>query len=350
MEEQIKQISALGFKSKNTKDIKEKEKFDNDVKDILRSLKRQAIESFKSDTDIKRFLDNLINFNNYSFNNLCLIWLQNKDARYVAPLKTFNKMGYKVKLGEKGLKILIPNFLTIVKIKTNTPNVYDTKPLFLLSEEENKIYRDKSDDRITFLKHKLSNFKVGNVFDASQTDMPLDAIEEQLNPVLNDPSADGITDTFIKAIYKDGFKVKYEDIESGAKGYCDVKDNVIVLRKDLNNLMKLKVLVHEYAHGLAHQHLKDNGKDYHAHRNQYETEAESIAYVVSKYLGLDTSNYSLNYLYSWSKEKDFKEIDDSFSTIVNYSKRIIENYEKMYEENLGLYSDYYQEIKLGGRL
>lgn len=62
-------------------------------------------------------------------------------------------------------------------------------------------------------------------------------------------------------------------------------------------------------------------------------------------LGLDTSNYSLNYLYSWSKEKDFKEIDDSFSIIVNYSKRIIENYKKMYEENLGLYYDYYQELK-----
>lgn len=62
-------------------------------------------------------------------------------------------------------------------------------------------------------------------------------------------------------------------------------------------------------------------------------------------LGLDTSNYSLNYLYSWSKEKDFKEIDDSFSIIVNYSKRIIENYKKMYEENLGLYYDCYQELK-----
>ncbi len=255
-------------------------------------------------------------------------------------------MGYKINTGEKGIKILIPNFLTIVKIKTNTPNVYDTKPLFMLTEEENQIYRDKSDDRITFFKYKLSNFKVGNVFDASQTDMPLDEIEEQLNPVLDDPSADGIADTFIKTIYKDGFKVRYEDIESGAKGYCDVKDNVIVLRKDLSNLMKLKVLVHEYAHGLAHQHLKDDGKDYHIHRNKYETEAESIAYVVSKYLGLDTSNYSLTYLYSWSKEKDFKEIDDSFSTIVNYSKKIIENYKKMYEENLGLYSDYYQELKI----
>ena len=50
--------------------------------------------------------------------------------------------------------------------------------------------------------------------------------------------------------------------------------------------MRLKVIIHEYAHSLAHKHLKDNNKEYKEHRNQYETEAESIAYVVSKYLGL----------------------------------------------------------------
>ena len=35
------------------------------------------------------------------------------------------------------------------------------------------------------------------------------------------------------------------------------------------------------------------------------------------------------YLYSWSLNRDFKEIDDSFSTIINYSKKIIDNFEKM---------------------
>lgn len=51
--------------------------------------------------------------------------------------------------------------------------------------------------------------------------------------------------------------------------------------------MRLKVIVHEYAHSLAHKHLKDNHKEYTEHREQYESEAESIAYIVLKYLGLD---------------------------------------------------------------
>lgn len=318
---------------------------DNEVKNILTNLKKQAIDSFKDESDIKRFLDNIINFNNYSFNNQCLIWLQNPSAKYVASFRTFSKMGYKVKKDETGMKILIPSFLRFAKINKDD-GTFEIKPLFMLNEEELKKYKDKEDNSVSFYKEKVTNFGVGTVFDASQTDMPLEVIEEELNPVLEDPSADGVADTFIKAIYKDGFKVKYEDLNDGSKGYCDMKNNTIVIKKGLSNLMRLKVIVHEYAHGLAHQHLKNNNKEYQEHRNQYETEAESIAYVVSKYLGLDTRDYSQMYLYSWSKEKDFQEIEDSFNTIVNYSKKIINNYNKMYEENLGLWADEYKALKV----
>lgn len=254
-------------------------------------------------------------------------------------------MGYKINDKENGIKILMPNFLKFIKI-INEDGSFEIKPLYMLNEEELKKYKNKKDNSVVFLNKKLTNYRVGNVFDISQTNMPFDSIEEQLNPTLEDASADDITDVFIKAIYKDKYKVRYENIKNGAKGYCDLENNEIVIKKGLGNLMRLKVVVHEYAHALAHRHLKENNKEYVNHRNQYETEAESIAYVVSKYLGLDTSNYSLNYLYSWSKEKDFKEIEDSFNTIVNYSKKIIRNYNKMYEENLGLYANEYKEMSI----
>lgn len=323
----------MSFKAKNTKDIKEKEKLENDVKEILVNLKKDAINSFSNESDVKRFLDNIVNFNNYSFNNHCLIWLQKTNARYVASFQTLSKMGYKINEGETGIKILFPVFLKMVKVDISD-NEYEIKPLYLLSEDELKKLKDKNDQSVSLYKEKISHFKVGNVFDVSQTNMPLEEIDKTLNPMLEDPKADSVADIFIKAIYKDGFKVKYDDIESGAKGYCDFSNNSIVIRKGLSNLMRLKVIVHEYAHSLAHKHLKDNNKEYKEHREQYESEAESIAYVVSKYLGLDTKDYSMMYLYSWSKDKDFKEIDDSFNTIVNYSKKIINNYNKMAEKEL----------------
>ena len=253
--------------------------------------------------------------------------MQNQDATYVAPLRTFNKMGYRIKSGEKGIKVVVPNFYTIVKIRQNDDE-YKLKPLFALTDEEKEKYKNKEDDSITYHSQKLSNFKVGSVFDISQTTMPVDEINSKLNPTFEDERANGIEDYFIKAIYKDGFKVEYvENIDSGAKGYCDFENSKIVIKKGLGNLMRLKVVIHEYAHSLAHKHLLNNNQDYIEHRNKYETEAESIAYVVTKYLGLDVSDYSNMYLYSWSKDKDFKELDDSLNTIVDYSNRIINNYE-----------------------
>ena len=194
----------------------------------------------------------------------------------------------------------------------------------------------KFTNSVTFYKEKATYFKVGNVFDVSQTTMPFEEFDSSLNPILEDSRADGITDIFIKAIYKDGIKVKYEDIDSGAKGYCDFDNKTIVVKKNLSDLMRLKVIIHEYAHSLAHTHLKDNNKEYQEHREQYESEAEAIAYVVSKYLGFDTKNYSMTYLYSWSKNKDFKELDDSFETINRFSKKIIKNYEEIYDKELDL--------------
>ena len=311
-----------------------KQELKTEVQNILVNLKKNALSSFQSESDVKRFLDNIVNFNNYSFNNLCLIWSQNKDASYVASFKTFSEMGYYPKKDEKGkgLKILVPSFYTRVKIKNND-GTYEITPLFALSDEEKKKYRDKNDDSIVYHDQRLSHFSIGTVFDVSQTNMPMDLINEKLNPILEDPKAVYIADNFIKAIYKDGFKVKYGDTLNGAKGCCDFNTDTIVVKDGLSNLMRLKVIIHEYAHALAHKHLNGNNKEYTEHREKYETEAESIAYVVSKYLGLDTSEYSNLYLYSWSKNKDFKEIDDSFSTIVNYSRKIIDNYNHILKKN-----------------
>ena len=301
-------------------------------------LKKEAVLKFKDESDIKKFLDNIINFNNYSFNNQLLIWVQKPDADYVASFKTIKDMGYMLNKDSKGIKIFIPNFYNIVKIKLDNEK-YEFKPYFSLTDEERKKYKDAKDDTITFHKQKLAGFSLGNVFDIKDTTIPMDTIDAELNPIINDKRAEDIMDCFIKTIYNDGFNIEFKELEGGIKGYCDHSNHTIVVRKGLGSLMQMKVLIHEYAHALAHKHLENNNRDYQEHRNQYETEAESIAYVVSKYLNMNPSDYSLSYLYAWSKEKDFKEIDDSLNTIVNYSKKIINNFEKFYDREYGLYSE-----------
>lgn len=331
-------IKELGIEFKKTKDEKEKDKIEEDLKSILLELKKEVYNKFKNESDIKKFLDNIINFNNYSFNNQMLIYIQKPDAEYVTSFKTIKDMGYMVNKDSKGIKIFIPNFYNIVKIKVDD-NTYQYKPLFLLNETEKKKYKDKNDDTIVHYKQKLSGFSLGNVFDVKDTTIPMDVIDNELNPTIYDKRAYEIMTPFIKTIYNDGYKVEYKDLKGSTKGYCDHKNKLIVVKSGIGSLVQMKVLIHEYAHALAHTHLENNHKEYREHRNQYETEAEAIAYVVSKYLNMSTTDYSLSYLYTWSKEKNFKELDDSLNTIVNYSKRIINNFEKFYDREFGLYSD-----------
>ena len=321
LSEQIKTYADLSYKSQF-------ENMDTKLKDMVLDFKRQVVEKFKVESDIKRFLDNIHIFNQYSYNNQMLIFLQNEKATYVASIQSYNKMGYKVNKGETGIKILIPRFYTTVKIK-NADGTTIIKPFNQLSESEKKRYYNPNDFSVVFYRNRLSYFGVGNVYDISQTNMPFEVIEQELNPVLEDERANDFINDFIMAIYRDGFKVQYADIASGAKGYCSHKEKLIVLKNGLGSLMKLKVLIHEYAHALAHQHLENNHREYEAHRNQYEVEAETIAYVVSRYFGLDTGFYSLNYIYAWSKTKDIEEVDNSLQMIVNNSKRIIDNFKKI---------------------
>ena len=102
-----------------------------------------------------------------------------------------------------------------------------------------------------------------------------------------------------------------------------MNNNKIVISEELKSLSKLKVLVHELAHSLAHTNLKENYEEYKKDRSRYEVEAESISYSVCKYFNLKVADDSSLYLYNYSKNKDFKEIDNSLNTITNISMKII---------------------------
>lgn len=57
-------------------------------------------------------------------------------------------------------------------------------------------------------------------------------------------------------------------------------------------------------------------------------EAESIAYVVCQYFGLDTSEYSFGYISTWSSGKDTQELKNSLEIIRNTSNDIISKVEQ----------------------
>lgn len=259
----------------------------------------QGLATINTDEDWLSFLRFQSLFYQYSFGNTMMIFLQNPEATYVMGYKAWNKLGRYVKRGSKGLAILAP---CIKKVE-------------VFKEPENKSeYHDEEGEKET--KKVLSGFRIAYVYDIADTDG-----SDEMLPVLvkglsgNTETERDIFNRLFKVISKE-FVVE-EVNGTASKGSYNLETEIITVRSDLEYLQRIKTLLHETAHAYD---FKMN-PDTEIPRNRRELIAESVAFVVSMRLGLDTSSYSMSYIKSWLKDKEeLKIIADSVQRI---SYRII---------------------------
>ena len=80
-------------------------------------------------------------------------------------------------------------------------------------------------------------------------------------------------------------------------------------------------MVHELAHSILHENSDKS-------RNTAEVEAESVAYVVCNQMGINTSDYSFDYIATWSSGRQLQELKSSLDTIKNTANNIINEIRK----------------------
>ena len=51
--------------------------------------------------------------------------------------------------------------------------------------------------------------------------------------------------------------IGYEDIDTGAKGYCNFEEQRIAVKNGMSEVQQLKTLIHEIAHAKLHNILKE---------------------------------------------------------------------------------------------
>ena len=253
-----------------------------------------CLATINTDEDWLKFLSFQAQFYNYSFGNAMLIFSQNPNATYVKGYKAWNQLGRYVKKGSKGLAILAP---CIRKVE-------------VFKEPENKnLYHDEEAEKE--IRKVVSGFRIAYVYDIADTDG-----DDSMLPVLVTGLAGNSEQE--KEIYERLFGViskehcVQEVLGTASKGSFNLETKVISIRDDLEYLQKIKTLLHEYAHLLDFQmHPEDD-----ISRNRRELIAESVAFIVSLRLGLDTSRYSMSYIKSWLKDKEeLKIIADSVQRI-----------------------------------
>ena len=250
-----------------------------DMAGLSRHLK-EGIKEFLDSDKYKDYLTKMSHLNNYSNRNLRLILAQNPEASQVASFKQWKEnFGRYVKKGEKALRIFKP----MTKIK---------------KDENNQPILDKNGkpEIVTF-------FGLVPVFDVSQTEgkeMPKAAeVKEQLT----DLDYANLYRALMAIAKENDVSVRFEEMENNKHGYYSVPENQIVLRSnEMNKAQIIKTFLHEMAH--AELHHADNPQKENLTRSTAELQAESVAYVVSSYYGIDTSEYSFNYLSGWSADKE----------------------------------------------
>jgi len=250
-----------------------------DMAGLSRHLK-EGIKEFLDSDKYKDYLTKMSHLNNYSNRNLRLILSQNPEAKQVASFKQWKEnFDRYVKKGEKALRIFKP----MTKIK---------------KDENNQPILDKNGkpETVTF-------FGLVPVFDVSQTegkDMPKAAeVKEQLT----DLDYANLYRALMAIAKENDVSVRFEEMENNKHGYYSVPENQIVLRSnEMNKAQIIKTFLHEMAH--AELHHADNPQKENLTRSTAELQAESVAYVVSSYYGIDTSEYSFNYLSGWSADKE----------------------------------------------
>lgn len=272
------------------------------IKGITEKLQQGIENLFDSDT-YKNYLKTMSKFHSYSLNNTLLIAMQKPDATTVAGYGTWKQMNRQVVKGSKAIKIL-------------APCIYKRKDIADIAGTPDKSIADKD---ISESEKVLIGFKVANVFDISQTEgEPLPEITHKLQGNVDEYS------DFMEALNQfSPVPIEFKEIEGSANGYYHLVDKNIIIDKNMSQMMNCKTAIHEITHALLHD--KDTGleKDNLPNKETKEVQAESVAFTVCHYYGIDTSDYSFGYIGGWSSGKDLKELKASLETIRQTAQTII---------------------------
>jgi antirestriction protein ArdC len=219
------------------------------------------LEAGKSDA-LTAYLDAMARFHNYSFGNILQIARQRPDATNVAGMYTWNQLGRRVKKGEKGIQIFAP------MIGKNRKK-----------QEETEQNRDEKSASI------LVGFRAVYVFDVAQTDGA-----ELPAPAAVTGEAGAHLDRLVEFVQQQGIELEYNERIAPAQGAS--YGGKIVLLPGQSKAETFATLVHELGHEMLHKADRRTATT----KVVRETEAESIAFIVGKAIGLQTGTASADYI------------------------------------------------------
>ncbi len=185
---------------------------------------------------------------------------------------------------------------------------------------------------------QVVGFRLGNTFELSQTDgepftPPTVVVRRRLHQrgdgpqllVGDDPT--GVFDDLVRLITDQGYRFNLVAPYTGRLGDANgvtVRDRgvqVVQVRDDVDAAQRTKTTLHELAH-IRCGHLDATGGATTVHRGRAETEAESVAHIVLRALGMDTAAYSDAYVLGWA-DGDLDLVKECAETVLRVARQIL---------------------------
>jgi len=280
----------------------------------------QGVKNVYESDRYKNYLGVMSKFHFYSFRNSLLIMLQNPDATHVAGFNTWKTtFNRSVNKGEKGLQILAPAPYRM-KVTMEKIDGITQKPVL-----------DHSGKPVTEeVEITKPSFRSVYVFDVSQTSgEPLPQLITELTGSVVHYNA------FFESLKSvSPFPMEFEELQSGAKGYCDPANQKIVIKTGMSELQNIKTAVHEITHADLHGGQANLSLGEKKDRRTKEVEAESVAFVVCSHFCIDTSDYSFAYVAGWSSDKELNVLKSSLDTIQKQAGQLIDKIDTRFKELL----------------
>lgn len=263
----------------------------------------EAIEDLTTGEDWIRAIRFAARFRSRSFGNTLLIYVQHAQAHlegrvpdpfptYVAGFKQWQQLGRFVDRGQSGYAILAP---VTRRFATTNPLDPDSWRRLELGEKPRPG---------EVVRTKIARVRPAYVWDISQTSG--EPIPEPPAPqLLAGQAPKGLWDGLAAQVEAAGYtlsRVPNAAALDGANGRTHFADRTVQVRSDLDDAAATKTLAHELAHVLMHANA--DGTSRIEHRGIAEVEAESVAMMIGASYGMDTLDYTVPYVSTWSTYVD----------------------------------------------
>jgi hypothetical protein len=285
------------YSSKSSKSGKSSEQYAQDKAERASALRESVKASMQSLADemsqgkSERLLSVLAfsaRFHRYSMNNQLAIQSQRASATHVAGYRTWERMGYHVAKGQRGIYIFAP-----------------------------RPYKTEEDgEEVAHI-----TFATVAVFDVSQLnpdELAAKPLPQFFGNLGADDASDALAEKLIAAMRASGLTVEErDDLTGDMQGYSLPK--YVAVRAGQDSRSRCNTLAHEWAHELLHQG-EANAEQHKRGASVRECHAEATAYTVLAHFGV-SSALSSDYLLHWANTpelllRELEQVQRAASTII----------------------------------